>query len=620
MRKIEYIVLVSLVLLVSCTPRLGRDSDEAVIAAMTVEEKINLLVGTCVAWPNPPYPAPNTIHRGSMPEDYAAQVISTARMEGRVPGSAGQSYAIPRLGIPSIVFSDGPVGVRIDAYTTAFPSTCLLASTRDTDLVYRVGQAIGEEMLSMGVDILLAPGMNLMRNPLCGRNYEYLSSDPDLCGQIASAYVRGVQSCGVGACLKHFAVNNQETYRNGIDVQLSDSLLRNHYLKAFEYTVRQAKPWTVMSAYNRVNGVLASENKYLLTDILRDEWQFDGFVMTDWWAEEDPVKMQQAGCNMQMPGTPMQKEQLRQAIADGTLDEAVLDRNLLDVLRIIRRTPTFRGVAFDQQPALERHALLAREAAAKGMVLLENRNNTLPLDTQKVQKVALMGVGSYNVYVGGSGSGNVTRKYKVSLADALAEAGYPMDSSLCAMYRDYVKTELGKQPAENFWCVPTISEMAVDKKEIERLARETDICLLTLQRMAGEGADRQLAKGDYFLTETEEQLLRMCVRAFHIYNKRVVLLLNIGSSIHLTQVHTLPDAILLTWLPGQEAGHAMLDVLTGRVSMQGQLPMPFYYDYEDVPSAANFPWSDGDANKVIYREGTAQPTRTLYPFGYGLTY
>lgn len=621
--KLKYFInsMALLLILGACTPQLGRDSDERVVAAMTQEEKINLLVGTCLDFPKPPKPTPNTIHRPAMPTGYDDQdFVSSVRMQGRVHGSAGQSYAIPRLNIPAIVFCDGPVGIRIDTFTTAFPSTCLLASTRDTDLVYRVGQAIGEEMLSMGVDILLAPGMNLMRNPLCGRNYEYFSSDPDLCAMIASAYVRGVQSCGVGACLKHFAVNNQETYRNGIDVQLSDSLLRGHYLRAFERVVREAQPWTVMSSYNRINGTFASENKYLLTDILRGEWGFDGFVMTDWWAEEDPVRMQQAGCNMQMPGTPDQKEQLRRALVDGTLDEKVLDRNVLDVLRIIRRTPTFRGVPYDGQPDLQAHAALVREVASKGMVLLENHDATLPLTNIRNQRIALLGVGSYNVYVGGSGSGNVTRKYKVSLMDALREMNCSVDTIAAQMYQTYVAEELGKQPKENFWRIPTMEEKALTGAELQRLAQGNDVAILTLQRMAGEGADRSLTKGDYYLTDVEQALLEDCVRAFHQHNKHVIVLLNIGSSIHLTDVKDLPDAMLLTWLPGQEAGHAMLDVLTGKQAPLGKLPMPFYYAYEDVPSAGDFPWSDDDENKVCYREGTRHPARILYPVGYGMNY
>lgn len=259
MKKTTYIVV--LACLFGCTPRLGRSSDERVIAAMTLEEKVSLLVGTCKDWNLVPEPAPATRHRQPVPEGYwDTYQGNTATMKGKVSGAAGISYAIPRLGIPSIVMADGPVGLRIDSVCTAFPSTALLAATRDTGLVFRIGQAIGEEMRYYGVDILLAPGINIMRNPLCGRNYEYLSSDPSIAGQMATAYVRGVQSVGVGACIKHFAANNQETYRNGIDVQVDEAVLRKRYLKPFELVVRNAQPWTIMSAYNKINGVYASEN------------------------------------------------------------------------------------------------------------------------------------------------------------------------------------------------------------------------------------------------------------------------------------------------------------------------------------------------------------------------
>ena len=626
MRRSIIIFSLGVVLLsiAGCTPQLGKSSDERVIAAMTPEEKVRLLVGTSTSWPMPPEPSPATIHRPPVPEGYweqraAEQQANSLRMQGRVPGCAGVSYAIPRLGIPSIVFVDGPVGVRIDNVATAFPSTALLASTRDTTLAFRMGQAIGEEMLAYGADILLAPGMNLMRNPLCGRNYEYLSSDVDITASMAAAYVKGLQSAGVGACVKHYAVNNQETFRNGIDVILSDELLRGKYLKAFERVVREAQPWCVMSSYNRVNGTFASENKYLLTDILRNEWGFGGFVMTDWWAEECPIRMQQAGCDMLMPGTQDQIDTLLAALHNGRLDEKVLDRNLKHVLAIIRRTPTFRGYQPDGKPDLAKHAALAREIAAKGMVLLEN-NGVLPVDSTKPLHIALTGTGSYNVYVGGSGSGNVTRPYKVSLADALPQYGYQLDKQMADRYRTHVAQSLAAQPAENFWTIPTVGEIMISTSEWQRMARENDLCILTLQRMAGEGADRALRQGDYYLTEQEKTLIANATTAFHKVGKKVIVLLNIGSSIELTDVHTLPDAILLTWLPGQEAGYAIADVLTGRVMPKGQLPMPFYMRYDDVPSAKNFPFTDNDPNRVEYKEEWEEPERVLYPVGYGLHY
>ena len=615
----------SLVLFLSCTPRLGRSSDERVIKAMTLEEKVQLLVGTCKDWNLVPEPAPATIHRPPVPEGYwETYQGNTAAMRGKVSGAAGVSYAIPRLGIPSVTFADGPVGVRIDSVCTAFPSTALLAATRDSALIYRVGQAIGEEMRYYGVDILLAPGINIMRNPLCGRNYEYMSSDPDITAVTAAAYVRGVQSQGVGACLKHFAVNNQETYRNGIDVQLSDSLLRYRYLRAFEQVVKEAHPWTIMSSYNKINGIYASENTYLLTDILRGEWRFDGFVMTDWWAEEDPVRMQQAGNDMLMPGTQLQIDTLIAAVRDGRLDEAVLDRNLLNVLRVIRRTPAFLHPG-ELNPAKEelssmlaRHAALAREAAAKGMVLLKN-DGALPLPAAPA-RIALFGKGSYDTYAGGTGSGRVTRAYTVSVAEGLQNAGYTIDPSLQTSYAGHIRLSREAQPQETAWYMPYISELLPPAGDIARAARTDDIALITLQRMAGEGGDRRLEEGDYYLTPVEKELICNVSDAFHREGKKVILLLNTGTDVELTGVCDYADAVLLVWLPGQEAGNAVADVLTGAIPPTGKLPMPFYTRYEDVPSAADFPSSDGDPNKVCYREGFAGPSQTLFPLGYGLSY
>ena len=621
------VILCSLTMLLclSCTPRLGRDSDERVIKAMTLEEKVQLLVGTCKDWNLVPEPAPATIHRPPVPEGYwDTYQGNTATMRGKVSGAAGVSYAIPRLGIPSVTFADGPVGVRIDSVCTAFPSTALLAATRDSDLVYRIGQAIGEEMRYYGVDIILAPGINIMRNPLCGRNYEYMSSDPEITAMTAAAYVKGVQSQGVGACLKHFAVNNQETYRNGIDVQLSDTLLRKRYLRAFEQVVKAARPWTIMSSYNKINGTYASENTYLLTDILRGEWGFDGFVMTDWWAEEDPIRMQQAGNDMLMPGTQMQIDTLIAAVQDGRLDEAVLDRNLLNVLRVIRRTPAFLhpdelNPADEELPSmLARHAALAREVAAKGMVLLKN-NEALPL-APKPAGIALFGKGSYDTYAGGTGSGRVTRAYSISIAEGLGNAGYTIDESLRNSYCEHIRISREAQPQETAWYMPYISELQFATTDIDRLAKANDMALITLQRMAGEGGDRHLAEGDYYLTSVEKELIKKVSKAFHTEGKKVILVLNIGTDVELTDVCDYADAILLAWLPGQEAGNAVADVLTGAVPPTGKLPMPFYARYEDVPSAPNFPSSDGDPNKVCYREEFAEPTQTLFPLGYGLSY
>ena len=623
MKRICFIWM-TCICLYGCTPKLGYAPDEKVIAAMTVEEKVSLLVGTCKDWNLVPEPAPATRHRAPVPEGYwDTYKGNTAAMNGKVSGAAGVSFAIPRLGIPAVVMADGPVGLRIDSVCTAFPSTALLAATNDTDLVYRVGQAIGEEMRYYGVDILLAPGINIMRNPLCGRNYEYMSADPEWAGRIASAYVRGVQSQGVGACVKHFAANNQETYRNGIDVQVSDSVLRQLYLRPFERVVKDAQPWTVMSSYNKINGTYAAENAYLITDILRGEWGFDGFVMTDWWAEEDPVRMQMAGNDMLMPGTQEQIDSLIAAVHDGRLDEEVLDRNLRHVLPVIRRCPGFRygnrtnPDGWNLRQLLDSHAALAREAAAKGMVLLRN-NHALPLTP--TASVALLGKGSYDTYAGGTGSGAVTKAYKVNLSDALVQQGFLPDTALMSSYRRHIALSYEAQPAPSAWFMPYVSEPEWTKAQLEHLAQTNDICIITLQRMAGEGTDRRRVEGDYYLTSEEKNLIRQASQAFHRYGKHLVLVLNMGSVVELTDIVDYTDAILMAWLPGQEAGNAVVDVLTGLVPPQGRLPMPFYERYSDVPSADNFPLSDGDPNKVCYREGMEKPVRTLYDIGYGLTY
>ncbi|MCD7973786.1 MAG: hypothetical protein LUG18_14200 [Candidatus Azobacteroides sp.] len=254
-----------------------KNSLEEIIQALTPEEKVRLLVGTANMHPNPPYPAPGTFMRPPMPE---GGEINTFRTEEKVKGAAGDSYPVPRLGIPSIVYADSPAGVRIDPerandtskyYATAFPIATLIASTWDTGLAGQVGKAMGNEVKEYGVDILLAPGMNIHRNPLTGRNFEYYSEDPVLSGKMAAAMVKGIQSEGVGTSVKHFAANNQETFRNGIDVRVSERALREIYLKGFEIAIKESDPWTVMSSYNKINGEYASESHDLLTKLLRDE-------------------------------------------------------------------------------------------------------------------------------------------------------------------------------------------------------------------------------------------------------------------------------------------------------------------------------------------------------------
>lgn len=628
------------------TPQLGTDPIDDVIAAMTLEEKANFVVGTERMKVTPPDRAPGMPVREMFSDELKAKLaqckdsaeaydmmIATSLVQGKVAGSAGQHYAIPRLGVEPIVYADGPAGLRIDPtrkddsgeyYCTAFPVGATLAASWDVDLVKEVTTAMGNEVLEYGADVLLAPAINIHRTPLCGRNFEYYSEDPLLAGKIAAAYIQGIQSNGVGVSLKHFAVNSQETCRNGVDARLSERALREIYLKGFEIAVKEADPWTIMSSYNKVNGTLASENYHLLTEILRDDWGFNGFVMTDWWAEENGARQIAAGNDLQMPGTVRQYNDIVEAVKNGTLDEKVLDQSIRRIMNIMLKCPTYRHYQYSNKPDLEAHAKVTRQAATDGMVLLKNEAQTLPLSS----KVALFGTASYDLLVGGSGSGNVNRKYKVSLDEGLLNNGIQLEETLAKIYRDYTDAELAKQPKENFWTIPVAPEMPLTKVQVKAALAQSDVAIVTLSRMAGEGGDRKEVKGDYLLSDLELANLRLVCSEAHAMGKKVVLVLNMGNIIDLAPVAELPDAILHAWMGGQEMGNSLADVLTGKVNPSGKLPMTWAMKYSDYSSANNFPESDGDASyaryeedvMVGYRHFTTKDIKVLYPFGYGLSY
>ncbi len=410
-----------------------------------------------------------------------------------------------------------------------------------------------------------------------------------------------------------------------MDARLSERAMREIYLKGFEIAVRESQPWTIMSSYNKVNGTLASENRHLLTEILRDDWGFEGFVMTDWWAEENGARQIAAGNDLLMPGTEHQYNEIVEGVQNGTLDVKDLDLCVKRIMQVMLKTPTYKHYKYSNHPDLEAHAAVTRQAATDGMVLLENRNQTLPLDAAKV---ALFGTASYDLLVGGSGSGNVNRKYKVSLNEGLVNAGLQLESDLSEIYRAYTIAELAKMPAENFWTIPVAPEMPLTKAQVKDAIKKADVAIITISRMAGEGGDRKVVRGDYQLSEVEEANLRMVCQEAHAAKKKAILVLNMGNIIDLTQVRNLPDAILHAWMGGQEMGNSIADVLTGKVNPSGKLPMTWALKYEDYSSANNFPESDGNAAyaryeedvMVGYRHFDTQKVRTLYPFGYGLSY
>lgn len=603
-------------------PQLGRSSIKEVINAMTLPEKINMVMGTGMNFPG-------------LPESMRGPVVG--QTEDKVPGAAGTTYAVPRLGIPSIVLADGPAGLRITPrrkndslrtyYCTAFPIATLLASSWDTALVQRVGTAMGNEVKEYGVDVLLAPALNIHRNPLGGRNFEYYSEDPFVTGMMTKAMVRGVEAQGVGTSIKHFAANNNEVNRNTINVKASERTLREIYLRGFEMAVRETQPWTVMSSYNKINGTYTSESPELLTTILRDEWGYKGLVMTDWFGGTNAVAQMKAGNDLLMPGTAAQQKALLEAVQNGQLDVSVIDRNLERILQLVLRSPAFKGYKFSNAPDLKGHAAVARSAAAEGMVLLENRG-ALPLPAT-AKKLAVFGNASYDMITGGTGSGDVNEAYTISLTQGLRAKGYRISEEFQQRYETSIASEKAKRPkpANAFLLPPPIEEIIVSTEDIQALANANDAALVTIGRNSGEFADRHL-EGDFYLTLREKDLIRNVAQAFHAQGKKVTVILNIGGVVETASWKDSVDAVLLAWQPGQEAGNAIADVLTGAVNPSGKLATTFPVKYEDVASSKNFPTVAENPKEVTYEEGiyvgyryadkfSVPPT---YPFGYGLSY
>lgn len=598
-------------------PQLTVNTVEEVLAAMTLEEKATLLAGSA----------------------------ATTRT---IPDAAGYTAPIARLGIPATVFSDGPAGLRIRPlrdndqatyFCTGFPCGVLLASSWDTRLVSEIGRAMGNEVKEYGVDVLLGPGVNILRNPLNGRNFEYYSEDPVLAGKLGASMVNGLQSMGIGACVKHFAANNQEKNRGANDARVSQRALREIYLKPFEICVRESNPWTIMSSYNRLNGDYTQENVDLLTLVLRNDWLYKGMVMTDWSDPKNTSKQVHAGNDLMMPGFKSQSDQLIADVKSGKLAEKEVDVCVRRMLEYIVKTLSFKNDPYSNKPDLKEHARLARLSGGEGMVLLKNDEATLPLTNTK-QTISLFGATSYQSVAGGTGSGNVNKPYIVDISKGLENAGFTLDPLLNRIYTDYKtyqNVRMTQDLDQNGWPFisyrrPTLPEMEMDKALAERQAAVTDLAIVTLGRNSGEGTDRTV-EGDFNLTPSEENVLTLVCDAFHAKHKKVVVVLNIGSAIETASWKKLPDAVIVAWIPGMEVGNAVADVLTGKTSPSGRLPMTFPVNYSDIPSSKNFPvegisQSGKDVDYTNYEEDiwvgyryfSTAKKEVSYPFGYGLSY
>ena len=648
MKKSALFIVAAAAVMVGCTSadKVAQKTldQQEVISKLSLEDKAHFVIGSGM-------------------EGFSGDNAVIGATKNLVPGAAGTTYPLDSLGIPAVVLADGPAGLRIDAtrdgdsatyYCTHFPIGTLLASTWNTKLVEEVGQAIGEEVKEYGADVLLAPALNIMRNPLCGRNFEYYSEDPVVAGKTAGAYIKGVQKNDVGTSIKHFAANNQETNRMNTDARISQRALREIYLKGFEIAIKESKPWTVMTSYNYINGTYASESKDLVETILRDEWGYEGTVMTDWFGGKDGAKQMWAGNDMLQPGKAEQFDSIVAGVKSGKLAEADLDRNVARILNLVEKSPRFQGYKYSNKPDLKAHAAVTRQSAAEGMVLMRNEK-ALPF-AENVKNVALYGNTSYDFIAGGTGSGNVNHAYVVSLLDGLKNGGYSVSEELKTAYESYLADakkkaeaaleEQAKKDPKNAMLVkflpqPLPAEKLFTPDELTKQAEAADIAVITLGRLSGEFLDRKVA--DFNLSDSERQLLQQVCDVYHKANKQVVVLLNIGGVIETASWKDLPDAILCAWQAGQEGGNSVVDVLSGKQSPSGKFTMTWPIKFTDAYSSKNFPIDEdpridmlnqgkkGDVRNVDYTEYEEDvyvgyryfdsfDVPVSYPFGYGLSY
>ena len=514
---------------------------------------------------------------------------------------------VERLGVPALIVSDGPHGLRrvADIHSisqesqpaTCFPTASCTASTWDVELIHKMGEALAEECIALDVDVVLGPGVNMKRSPLCGRNFEYFSEDPYLAGEMAANLINGIQSRGVGTSLKHYAANNQEFQRLSINAEVDERTLREIYLTAFEKAVKQAKPWTVMCSYNKLNGTLASENHHLLTEILKDEWGFEGLIVSDWGAVRDRVAALRGGLDLEMPGPQdWRVKAVVEAVRSGELDEAVLDELVRRILAIVfKAKETPKNGTLD----VDGHHKLAQKIAAEGMVLLKN-NGLLPLKSQ--QHIAVIGRSAEHAHFQGGGSSHInTTKVAVPFKELQKRAGnseltyadgYPVDDSFRQdLIDEAVTLALSADVALLYIALPTFKE--------------------------SEGYDRI----DLDLTGQQVAL----IKAVSAVQPNTVVVLNNGAPVAMEAWIDGVAAVLEGWMAGQAGGAAIADVLYGKTNPCGKLAETFPIKLPDTPAYLNWP---GGAGVVRYGEGLfigyryydARQIPVLFPFGFGLSY
>ena len=538
------------------------------------------------------------------------RILAELTLEEKASLCSGNGFwhtkTVERLDIPVIMVSDGPHGLRKNVdladnpnqaiEAVCFPAACATACSFDRKLIEALGKAIGEECRHEELAVILGPGCNIKRSPLCGRNFEYFSEDPYLAGQMAASHIKGVQSKGVGSCIKHFAANNQETRRFSVSAEVDERTLREIYLAPFETVIKEARPWTVMCSYNMINGVHSSQNKWLLTDVLRDEWDFTGLVMSDWGAVDDRVEGIRAGLDLEMPSSLGKNDRLIvEAVERGDLSEADVDKCVRRVLELVDKA------AESADPSTEWDKLkdhqLARKLAGECIVLLKNENSILPLDSKK--KTAFIGLFAKEPRYQGGGSSHIN--------------SFRIDNAL-----DCVKEYAEVTYAQGY----IIDEDRVDEKLLSE-AIETAKAADTVVIFAGlpdsfesEGYDRKHMKMPECQLTLIDEIAKVC--------KNVVVVLHNGSPIEMPFVDKV-SGIVEAYLCGEGSGGAVCDVLYGKVNPCGKLAETFPKKLSDNPSYLNFP---GEGDKVYYREGMfigyryydKKELEPLFPFGFGLSY
>jgi beta-glucosidase len=548
--------------------------------------------------------------------DKIDNIIREMTLEEKAAMIRGRDFwntgAVERLGVPSILMTDGPHGVRLPSAgadlsdlhdsekATCFPPQCAVASSWDTRLAREMGEAIAEECQALGVRIILGPGANIKRTPLCGRNFEYYSEDPVLTGEMGAAFVEGVQSRGVGASVKHYVCNNQEYERMTISAEVDERTLRETYLAGFERIIKRSEPWTVMASYNRVNGTFVCESHYLLTDILKGEWNFQGLVVSDWSAVHLRDKALAAGLDLEMPGCEgLNDSKIVHMVKSGQLDEKFLDKAIRRILRIV-----FMAVESEKREATfdpDAHHALARRIASESVVLLKNADGILPLD-RNLKSLAVIGKFARSPRYQGDGSSlvNPTR-----LDTAYAEISKLLGDGAQLAYADGY-SERDEPEEERI-------------REAVQAARQAEAAIVFAGLPASyesEGFDRSHLD----MPPSHNELIEAVCRA----QPNTVVVLSNGSAVTMPWVDS-PQAILEGWVAGQASGGAIADVLLGLVNPSGKLPETFPVRLEDTPAYLNYP---GEQHTVRYGEGLfvgykyydKKRAKPLFPFGFGLSY